>query len=100
MDELGTFMTIGLALYSILRIIKSWGHKKTLAWSVAVAVLGAIFGTLVMGWPSGLIMGLASSAIAPHALAKWINNVPAPTVERVETEENEPPRVGRTGEDR
>jgi len=98
MDELGIILTLGLAIFALLRIIKSWRHKKSMILSSAAALIGALLGILALGWPQGMIVGLAASAVAPYALQRWINNVPAPAVERTESEETSPPQAEKRGE--
>lgn len=70
-------ITIGLAVYSVtaLRRRRTWRAR---GWYVAGLLLGAVMGGIVVGWPLGVVVGLASVSVAPdtyraarRAIADW-----------------------------
>lgn len=82
-------LTIGLAVYALLAVIKAWRDKRPVLLPVMAAVLGSALGLLIAGWPQGLILGLAAGAVAPLALKRWGSGEQSSG----EIEENGPPRA-------
>lgn len=93
MDEiLSSLLPLGLAIYSILLVIKSWPHKKTALLRASAVILGATLGILTMGWPEGLITGLAAAAVAPFLFKKLTTAAPTVATSHEEKVEEGPPK--------
>ena len=91
-ETLGNLLEMGLAIASILVVLKSWGNKRLFITRLVAVIVGAGLGVLVMVWPDGLVAGLAAAAIAPYALQRWIHTHPnSAGNQRVEEEELSPP---------
>jgi len=90
-EAIATLIPLGLAVYSLLLIIKSWKHPSV-RWSrIAAVCAGAGLGVLIFGWPTGIVSGLAAAAIAPEILRRWGARSNTTSV-REEMEDNEPPK--------
>lgn len=87
-------LTIGLAVYSLLVVVKAWKERRSVLLPVMAAVFGVALGLLILGWPEGIILGLAAGSIAPFALERWGGKEKTSD----EIEETGPPRPRDGGE--